>query len=155
MSIKKSLLSILVAIIFVTTAFIATQPVFAQAIITVNNNDGPGEGFNDPAPFIAVGGNPALTIGEARLIAFQHAAFIWGSCLNSSVEIQIDAEFNPLTCTPTSAVLGSAGANTVHRDFFNAPIANTWYPQALANAIATIDLDPAQADISAQFETNA
>jgi len=132
---------------------VAARPAEALATITVIDNDGPGEGFNDPAPFTPVGGNPATTLGQARLAAFRYAAQIWGSYLNSSVEIQISARMDPLSGDATTAVLGQAGSATVHRNFPNAPLANTWYPQALANALAKVDLDPATPDITARFNS--
>jgi FG-GAP-like repeat len=129
------------------------------AAITVVNLDGAGEGFNDPsAPDAAsaAGGNGGATLGAQRLIAFQRAAVIWANNLSSPVEIRVDANFNPLTCTSTSATLGSAGTKTVHRDFAGAPLASTWYPQALANSIAGTDLNPtgsSASDIGAQFNS--
>ncbi len=126
----------------------------AAATIIVQNVDGAGEGFNDPAPFTPVGGNPATTLGQARLNAFQYAANIWAACLNSNVTILVSAKMDPQTCTPMSAVLGSAGATTVHANFTNAPVANTWYCQALANSLAGSDLDPTKPDISATFNSN-
>ncbi len=132
----------------------AARPAHAVATINVINKDGAGEGFNDPTPFAPSGGNPATTLGEARLIAFQYAAFLWGSCLTSAVQIKIDATLDPLPGDAFSAVLGQAGATTVHRDFFNVPIANTWYPQALANSLAGADLDPATSDITAVFNSD-
>ncbi len=135
-------------------ALLAAQPAFSVATITVVNNDGAGEGFNDPAAFTPTGGNPATTLGEARLIAFQYAAFIWGSCLTSGVEIQVGAEMNSLGGSATSAVLGRAGTTTVHRDFLNAPVANTYYPQALANSLHGFDLDPVRPDIFAEFNSD-
>ncbi len=144
----------LVAVTVTFAVLAAAGPAFPVATLTVVNNDGPGEGFNDLTPFVPVGGNPATTLGEARLIAFQHAAFIWGSCLNSSIEILIGAEMNPLPGDAFSAVLGQAGAETFHRDFLNAPVANTWYPQALANSYHGFDLDPASPDIGAEFNSD-
>ncbi|MFH1754901.1 MAG: hypothetical protein ABIA59_04285 [Candidatus Latescibacterota bacterium] len=35
--------------------------------IVINNNDGPGEGFNDPTAVSPVGGNPGTTLGAQRL----------------------------------------------------------------------------------------
>lgn len=131
----------------------AAGPAHAVATITVVNLDGAGEGFNDPTPFTPAGGNPATTLGEARLIAFQHAAFLWGSSLTSTVEIKVDARMDPLPGDAFSAVLGQAGATTVHRDFLNAPVANTWYPQALANSLHGADLDPGTSDIGATFSS--
>lgn len=124
------------------------------ATITVQNNDSAGEGFNDPTAAAPVGGNYGTTIGAQRLIAFQYAASIWAACLQSSVPILVAAQMNPLACSASSAVLGSAGATTVHRDFTGAPLASTWYPQALANALHGSDLDGTTADITAQFNSN-
>jgi hypothetical protein len=128
----------------------------AQVKVVINNLDGAGEGFNDTTPFNAVGGNAANTLGEARLAVFRYAAERWGASLsstNSGLVIQVDAKFDPLSCDADGAVLGSAGTNTVHRDFTGAPLATTWYPQALANARAGADLSP-RADISATFNPN-
>ena len=129
------------------------------ANIIIVNLDPPGTGFNDPTPWAPVGGNPATTIGASRLNAFQFAANVWGSYLRSSVTIRVDANFTALPCTAVSAVLGAAGAQTQHRNFANAapypaPAADTWYPQALANAINGADLAPVQSDIRARFNSN-
>ena len=116
------------------------------ATITILNLDAAGEGFNDPSapdPASTAGGNTGATLGAQRLIAFQFAANLWGAVLQSTVEIQVDAKFDPLFCDATSATLGQAGPNTVHRDFVGAPVAATWYVQALANARSGADLDPA------------
>src|SRR5687767_11531911 len=51
----------------------------------------PPEGFNDPTVVAPVGGNPGTTLGEQRLLAFQHAANIWAQTLDSGVEIRIEA----------------------------------------------------------------
>jgi len=127
-----------------------------SAVITVVNVDGPNEGFNDPNPPNAAstsGGNSGATLGAQRLIAFQYAANIWASLLSSPIEIKIDANLDPLTCSATSATLGAAGTRTVHRDFTGAPLPNTWYPQALANSLTGIDSDPATSDIRATFNS--
>lgn len=145
----------LAALSFVALALLfAAAPAQAVATITVINNDGPGEGFNDPTPFTQSGGNPGTTLGQARLNAFRHAAFIWGTRLTSSVEIKINAQMNPLAGNATSAVLGQAGSSTIHANFLNAPFPNTLYPQALANSLAGADLDPGNADINATFNSD-
>ena len=122
--------------------------------ITIVNNDGAGEGFNDPTPRAPVGGNSGATLGAQRLFVFQHAASIWAGILQSSVEILVRSQFNPQTCTATSAVLGSAGPTTTHANFTNAPFPNTWYHQALANSLAGSDLSAANPDINATFNLN-
>ncbi len=137
----------------VTALAVASAPAFGANIVVVNQ-DGPGEGFNDPTPVSPVGNNTGTTLGEQRLIAFQFAADIWGTVLDSDVTILIDANFDPLSCSPTSGVVGAAGTNTVHRDFANAPLSNTWYHQALANSLAGVDLDPSNADMGATFNSD-
>ena len=131
---------------------VAASPVVHAATIVVINNDGAGEGFNDPTAAAPVGGNTGTTVGAQRLIAFQHAADIWGGRLSSSVTIRVGAQFNPLTCTANSAILGSAGPNTVFNDFTGAPVASTWYAVALANALHGSDLDAGD-DINATFSS--
>jgi hypothetical protein len=119
----------------VLTTLCLMRPAWAVATLTVVNNDGPGEGFNDPTPFTSTGGNPATSLGDARLIAFQFAANLWGSMVNSLVEIRIEAQFDPLPCNPTQGVLGTAGANTVFRDFVNTPLAMTSVPRLVARSM--------------------
>ena len=124
------------------------------ATFIINNIDGPGEGFNDPTPASPVGGNPGTTLGQQRLNAFQRAAEIWGGAIESNVPISIEAAFDPLSCNASSAILGSAGAIQVIRDFPNAPQSDTWYHTALANALAATDLIPDTDDISATFNSS-
>src|SRR5215471_12934304 len=147
--------------ILVSAGFVVSHLSFPEivhtAVITVVNLDGPGEGFNDPrAPDLAstTGGNNGAALGAQRFIAFQYAANIWANRLLSPIEIRVDATFDPLTCNSTSAELGSAGARTAFRDFIGAPVANTWYPVALANSLAGMDLDPASSDITARFNSS-
>ena len=136
---------------------IATLLVFLFALesegatLTIVNGDGAGEGFNDPTPVTPVGGNTGTTLGEQRLIAFQTAADIWGMTLQSTVTIRVQASFDPLFCLPFSAVLGAAGATFLMTDFDGIPSPNTFYPIALANALAGTDLLPGSDDIGATF----
>ncbi|MBI5835791.1 MAG: T9SS type A sorting domain-containing protein [Candidatus Eisenbacteria bacterium] len=125
----------------------------AAATITIVNADGAGEGFNDATPAAPVGGNPGTTIGAQRLYVFQHAANIWGGILTSPIAIQVNAKFDPLTCTATTGVLGSAGPASLVRDFPAAPFTGTWYHIALANKLAGSDLS-ASYDINATFNSS-
>ena len=130
--------------------------VHAQATIVIDVLDGPGEGFNDPgAPnsASAAGGNAGTTLGDQRFVAFAYAADIWAGLLDSSQAIVVGATFDPLLCEASTASLGAAGTNTVHRDFTGAPVSNTWYPAALANALAGADLAPGNDDIDAFFNS--
>ena len=126
----------------------------ASATITIVNLDGPGEGFNDPTPAAPVGGNPGTTVGQQRLNLFQQAAGIWDAILGSTVEIRVQGAFDPLFCTSTTAVLGSAGPNEVESDFAGAGFAGTWYVSAEANRLAGVDLAPGVDDLSAEFNSN-
>jgi hypothetical protein len=126
----------------------------SDASITIVNGDGAGEGFNDGTVVAPVFGNRGTTRGQQRLNAFRAAAEYWGSILRSTVPIRIDARMDPQFCTATSAVLGSAGPRSVHRDFGGAPRAATWYVQAVANSRNGTDLNPTTNDINAIFNSD-
>lgn len=126
----------------------------AAATITITNTNAAGEGFNDPTPAAPVGGNAGTTLGQQRLIAFQHAADIWGATLTSGVAIRVAASFEALSCTADSAVLGSAGANDVYSDFPGALRPGTWYPASLASKLAGVDQSaPTEPHIVARFNS--
>jgi len=131
-----------------------SQSIKGAATIVIQNNDSASTGFNDPTPATPVGGNSGTTLGQQRLNAFQFAANIWGATLNSNVTITIRAKWTPLTCSASTAVLGQAGAVSIFRNFAGAPVANTWYAAALANALAGRDLNTGQPEIDAQFNSN-
>jgi hypothetical protein len=138
--------------------FILAVPtaVLAQADIAFNYLDAAGEGFNDPGPPDAAstaGGNDGATLGEQRRIALEYAATIWSDLLTSSQTIVIGVKFDSQPCDATSTTLGATGTNTVHRDFIGAPVSRTWYPAALANALAAADLAPGSDDIGATFNS--
>jgi hypothetical protein len=123
------------------------------AQIIIDNADLVGQGLNDPTPVLPIGGNNATTLGDARLAALNQAAAIWSAQLVSLVPIHVRVTVVPLTCSENSAVLASTSVGTVHRDFPSAPLPATWYPQALANALAGTDLAPTEPDISTVFNS--
>jgi len=142
-----------------TAALAALGLLFAStpghtATITIINADGAGEGFNDPTPVAPVGGNTGTTVGQQRLIVFQTAANIWGSLLTSGPTIFVNSQFNALTCSSTSGVLGSAGPTTITANFTGAEFTGYWYNVALANAESGVDQNGATAEISAQFNSS-
>lgn len=137
----------------------------AAATIVIINGDPAGVGFNDPTPVAPVGGNPGVTLGQQRLNVYTAVANKWGATLTSAAQIKVYATWEALSCTASSAVLGSAGAWDVFRDFPNAPVADTWHSVALANKRAGIDLTPGDpgasdvrdvlgVDIVARFNVN-
>ncbi len=143
------------ALVFVTLLAVAL-PSFG-ATVTIDNTDRRREGFNDTTPVSPVGGNTGTTLGAQRLIVFERAAEIWGNILDSNAEIVVEAAFDPLDCDANSGILGAAGAIQVARNFANAPVADTWFHIALANAIAGQDLissGQSANDIQATFNSD-
>jgi len=134
--------------------FSFSSSAFGAATIVIQNNDAANVGFNDPTPIAPVGGNPGTTLGQQRLNAFQFAANIWGTMLNSNQPIVVRAQWTALSCSTNSAVLGAAGANDIFSDFPSAPFAGTWYSVALANALSGTDLNGATNEINANFNVN-
>ena len=119
----------------------APPPARAAAYLVLQVEDAPGQGFGDPSPIAPAGGNPATTLGEARLRALEFAAGLWAERLDSPVPIELAVRFEPLGGTPTFATLGLGGPADVYRDFAGAPQPSTWYPAALADRLAGVDLD--------------
>ncbi|HEX8149234.1 MAG TPA: PA domain-containing protein [Pyrinomonadaceae bacterium] len=153
---KKTFLAKLIALAFAFAVAVAASAADARAAATIviRNNDSAGAGFNDPTPAAPVGGNNGTTVGEQRLNAFQFAANVWGATIRSDVTITVGASWAALPCTATSATLGSAGSTGIFRNFPNAPVRDTWYSAALANALSGADLNPGQPEITAQFNSN-
>jgi hypothetical protein len=120
-------------------AVMAFSAAAGAATIVVTSRDPAGVGFNDPTPVAPVGGNTGTTLGEQRMIVYQHVANLWGQAIQSNVNITVSAGWEALSCTAGSAVLGSAGAWNVWRDFPGG-VPNRWYPQALANKLADVNL---------------
>ena len=89
---------------------------------------------------------PGAQANPDAMAAFQFAIDIWASTVVSDVPINIAADFANLG----PGVLASAGPNFVFRNFTNAPVADVWYPSALAESIAGADLvgDPTAADLT-------
>nr|MDP9362126.1 peptidase [Acidobacteriota bacterium] len=141
--------NLLIAVLLFSVATSA----FASAHLIIRNTNAAGVGFNDSTAATPVAGNAGTTLGQQRLNTFQRAADIWGSLIDSRVDILVDASFASLDCSATSAVLGQASSTRIVRNFDNAPQQDVWYPIALANAIAGKDLASGSAHIRAQFNS--
>lgn len=144
-------------------ALLALSGTAQAATFQIDSRDPPGVGFNDPTPVAPVGGNPGTTLGQQRWNVYQAVAQIWGAAIQSNVTITVSAGWEALQCDASSAVLGSAGAWNGWRDFPNAPLASTWYPSALANKLAGVNLTDGipddgtgygNVDIKTQFNIN-
>lgn len=144
------------------TASILTCIAAQAATITIQSRDPVGFGFNDPTPVAPVGGNTGTTLGQQRMNVYRHVADIWERNLQSNVTITVSAGWEALTCTATSATLGSAGAWNIWNNFPGGK-PNTWYPAALANKLAGVNLTAGipddgtgygNVDIKTQFNVN-
>lgn len=115
------------------------------ATIKIQSRDPAGYGFNDPTPVAPVGGNMGTTLGQQRLNVYRHVANVWERNLKSDVDIVVSAGWENLSCSANSATLGSASAYNLWYDFPGG-IPKTWYPQALANKLAGVNLSEGQPD---------
>ena len=125
----------------------------AELVPVYFDDDGtnaPAEGYFDPTPVAPVGGNPGTTRGEQRRIVAEFGASLWGAVLESDQPIYVGARFDQLGPN----VLGSAGTTFYNANFPGAPRANTWYFEALADAISGIDQNPGFIDISSRFSSD-
>ncbi|MGH7825880.1 MAG: putative Ig domain-containing protein [Candidatus Binatia bacterium] len=152
---QPPLLLLCYAVFSVAATLLYSYPAHS-ATVTIINRDRAREGLNDRRaadPASKAGGNSGSTLGTQRRIALQRAADIWGALLSIPVEIKVGANFDPMECDETSTLLGTAGPNTVHGNFVEAPLQNTWYTQALANSFAAMDLAPDQDDMGVTFNS--
>lgn len=115
------------------------------------NQDGAGEGLNDPTPAAPVGGNTATTVGAQRMAALERTGEIWGRYLVSNVPIRVGVKFDSLGAN----TLATAGPVSAEFDFANAPQAGTLYSVAQANSLAGVDLRPGQNDITVTVSSDA
>ena len=135
---------------------LAAMPLFAgTGKVLIINNDIAGTGFNDPTPATPVGGNTGTTLGQQRLNVFLAAAQMWQNNLDTNVDVRVRASFAPISgCTDTEGVLGQASPLGWQHDTAGVPLANVWYPIALANKFANQDLAPGADDINIQFNAD-
>lgn len=162
LSLKRSMLAAACVLTCLGAQAVTTAPTHATITITSRDVVGSGLGFDDQTPVAPVGGNPGTTLGAQRYNVYRYVADIWERNLQSNATITVSAGWEALTCTATTAVLGSAGAWNIWHDFPNGK-PNTWYPAALANKLAGVNLlagEPddgsgfGNVDIKTQFNVN-
>lgn len=127
----------------------------AQAKITLENWDSAGLGLNNATSVKPVGGNPGVTLGQQRLIAYQYAMDLWGALLKSDTETRVGASFAPLTCMRGYILLGSASpaADVIAREISPDGAEDYAYLVALANAIGKRDFTPGREHIATMFSS--
>ncbi|MFC0131692.1 peptidase [Massilia eurypsychrophila] len=163
LSLKRTLVAAAGALVCLSAQAVTSVVVApAKATIIISSRDPVGFGFNDTTPVAPVGGNPGTTLGAQRYNVYRYVADIWEQNLQSPVDINVSAGWEALPCTANSATLGSASAFNLWHDFpGGAP--GTWYPQALANKLAGVNLSAdtpddgsgyGNVDIKTQFNIN-
>ncbi len=133
---------------------LVAAPGFAAAHLETVVLDSAGAGFNDASAWTPSGGNPATTLGEARLKALEFALSIWSETLESEVPIRVGARFESMGGSGTDGAMGAGGAARWFKDFPGAPQANTWYPAALADKLAGSDLDLGAVNVNLVFNSD-
>lgn len=133
----KQPLGLFVLIVLLLAVF---QPALANVEFEVEYQDTASTGFLATTPVTPVGGNQGTTLGEQRRIALEHALGEFAERLSSSVPIHIQARFQNLGGSSSSAILASAGPEWFNYNFKNAPARNIAYPSALANKLSGMDL---------------
>lgn len=84
--------------------------------------------------------------------ALEYAAGLWGTWLSSAVPIEVSACWTP---NPSGGdALGTGMPSKYISNFSGAPLVNTAYPIALANALTGSDLDTTRTDMTLQFKSN-
>lgn len=123
--------------------------------ISLNMLNDENVGLNDNTAVTAIGGNTGTTLGQQRQNVIHFAARLLEQVIDSNIPIVIDAEFDSLSCSSNSAILGYGGPSTAHygNTSSNYPFANTYYVQALANSIIGNDLS-STSDITLTFNSD-
>ncbi|HEY6073359.1 MAG TPA: hypothetical protein VIV15_08225, partial [Anaerolineales bacterium] len=101
------------------------------------------EGATFSITYVAAGGSdpwgePCYDFPAAAKTAFNAAAAIWATKLQSSVPVAIKACWADLGSG--SGILGYSGGAYSYRNFTGAPKTNVWYESSLANALHGSDL---------------
>ncbi len=94
-------------------------------------------------------GDACLTFPSDAQTAFNYAVGIWEGYLNISTPIVIEACWTDMG---SGSILGYSGGS-IYYNFGGAPLANTFYPVALANQFHGSDLNGSTVEIAAAFNS--
>jgi PA domain len=110
--------------------------------VTIWALDPPGFGFDDPRKFDGAPGNPATTLGDARVNLFNAVLGAWANTLESPVNIDVLVSWSPQFCDPAQgAVLGAASTTFIYASNDGSlPHDNVWYHAALTEALVGMDV---------------
>jgi hypothetical protein len=93
-----------------------------------------------------------LTPPAGAVTALDYAANLWGTWISSTVPIEVSACWTPNLSSGDA--LGTGMPTKYVSNFPGAPLVNTPYPIALANALNGSDLEPVYVDITLQFNSD-
>jgi hypothetical protein len=96
-------------------------------------------------------GDTCLSWPAGSQAAFEYATNLWGTLLNSSVPIKIDACWASLG----EGVLGHSATDSFYRNFTGAPQANTCYSVAVANAISGADQNGSDPEMHIAYSSSS
>ncbi|HOT92686.1 MAG TPA: hypothetical protein PLN71_14070 [Anaerolineae bacterium] len=88
----------------------------------------------------------------AAVTALDYAAGLWGTWVSSTVPIEVSACWTPNLSGGDALATGMPSRYIYN--FSGAPLVNTAYPIALANALTGSDLAPTWADMTLQFKSD-
>ena len=105
----------------------------------------PGTGFVGGLPTLGAAGatfniswqTDCATPPVGAVTALEYAAGIWETLISSTVPIEVSACW---TATLPCAGIACGDTTALLRNFNQAPLVDTYYPSALANALAGVDL---------------
>jgi len=139
-------------VLFMVLLFAFALPANATNIV-IQNNDDPGEGFNNPTQARAYqksATNTGNTLGELRLEVAEAAAEVLEGIVNSTITITVGATFDDLDCFPSSATLGLAGATSTAEGFIGSDPGVAFHI-ALAESLSKSNQNDVNVEINARF----
>ena len=89
-------------------------------------------------------------VPDVAKASIQRAIDIWSENFSSKVPVNVDVAW---TKAPNSTILASASAKNIFSNFNGAPDKTLYYPSALANALAGVDLDVGEPELEINVTT--
>ncbi len=125
------------------------SPPLMRAAATAPEAGAPASG----ASFTIAWSTGCQTPPVEAVAALEYAAGLWGTWISSTVPIAVSACWTPNLSGGDALATGMPTEYV--RNFSAAPLFNTAYPIALANALSGRDLNPARGDMTLQFRSDA
>lgn len=132
-------------VLFVLGVLFCTGGILAQPVSGATGVDG--------ATFNITWSSNCETPPEEAITALDYAAGLWGTWVTSTVPVEVTACWTTnLICSGDALACG--GPTEYLSNFSGAPLLDTYYPVALANALNGSDLKPGGDDIILHFKAD-